>query len=169
MIPAILALAAALALSHIPPTPTPSGQQQPKPAVRATAACVAVTRVDVERELARKVSEGVAEERANRSTCDYTTRFGQITITMQRLAGPVDLTLAVRDIVAALPDAGSRLADTGVPNTKAFFVDIGTAGTQLHVIRNGQEHLLISILGCGTPSEVSRVATTLAQLALKRL
>ena len=169
MISAIFALAAALGASLTPAAPTPASQQQPKPAVRVTGACAAVTRADVERELARKVSEGVAEDGANRSTCDYTTRFGQITITTQKLAGPVDLTLAVRDIVAALPDAGSRLADTGVPNTKAFFVDIGTAGTQLHVIRNDQEHLLISILGCGTPSEVSRIATTLAQLALKRL
>lgn len=169
VIPVIIALAAAFGVGHAPTMPPLARQQQSKPAVRATTACAAITRADLERELGRKVSEAIAEEGPNRSTCDYSTRFGQITITAQKLDGAIDLTSAVRDIVAALPEAESRLAETGVPNVKAYFVDIGTAGTQLHVVRNGQDHLLISVLGCGTPSEVSKVATTLAQLALKRL
>ena len=167
MIPALLALLLAAGAVDWPGTTARVEQQRTRPA-RATTACAAVTRADVEREVRRSVSEGVAEERGKQSTCDYTTRFGQITVTMQKLSAPVDLSTAIPEIVAALPAASARPAATALPDTKAFFIDIGTVGTQLHLIRDNRDHLLISVLGCGTPTEASRIATALAQSALSR-
>jgi hypothetical protein len=130
-------------------------------------ACTAVTRADVELALGRRVDTGVEEQSGSRSTCDYTSSFGQVTITIQKLDRAVDVKSVMSDLMEALPGTIARpAASIGI---HAFFLDIDKAGTQLHVMRGERDHLLVSILGFGAPSEVSRAAAALAKTALDRL
>jgi hypothetical protein len=48
-------------------------------------------------------------------------------------------------------------------------LDIADAGTQLHVIREDREYVMVSILGFGGAGQVSAAAERLAKIALGRL
>ena len=52
---------------------------------------------------------------------------------------------------------------------QAFFVDVPGAGTQLHVIRGGREHVMVSVLGFGEAAQVSAAAERIARKVLGRL
>ncbi|HYO80639.1 MAG TPA: hypothetical protein VES20_04500 [Bryobacteraceae bacterium] len=153
-----LLLAGAAALTQPPVTHHP---------VRAFTACAAVTEWDVAQVLGRRIKAAGEQTSGNQSTCDYASSAGQVTITLQKLDEPVDPAAAMADIVSALPGAVARPVDS--KDVQAFFIDIGGTGTQLHVLRDKRQHIMISILGFGTPSQVSAAATALARTALKRL
>jgi hypothetical protein len=55
------------------------------------------------------------------------------------------------------------------PELGGFYLDIAGAGTQLHVIREEREYVMISILGLGDATQVSAAAQRLAKIALGRL
>jgi hypothetical protein len=92
---------------------------------------------------------------------------GQVTVTIQRLAREVDMEAEMQNLKEAIP--GSTVRPASGVGTKAFYLDIPDAGTQLHVIRGTRDHLLISVLGFGSAAEVSSAAARLARAALDRL
>ena len=133
--------------------------------VKAVGACSAVTANDVERALGRRVARGTEETRGADSTCDYASGNGLVSITLQRLRAPVDLTLEIASLKKEVEDSSVRLA----PEFGGFFLDIAGAGTQLHVIRENREYVMISILGFGDAAQVSAATERLAKIALGRI
>jgi hypothetical protein len=126
-----------------------------------------VTRADVEQALGRRLTEGKQEREGGSSTCDYTGRDGQVTITLQRLPAKLNIAAEIDSLKRAIPESSVRPAQ-GLGAT-AFFLDIAGAGTQLHIIRGGHDYLLVSVLGFGDAISVSPVAERLARKALGRL
>jgi hypothetical protein len=136
-----------------------------KPIGIALSACVAVSPADVKAALGRRVAAAGEESQPGTSTCDYTTTRGRVTVTLQRLAGPVDIAVESAALEHEIEGAKARPID-GIADA-AFFLDIPGAGTQLHVIRN-RVYLMVSVLGFGNSPHVSDVAERLVRIALSR-
>ena len=150
------------AIAAASPAPAPRLAQ-----TRAASACVAVTRADVEQALGRAVTGGQGQAEGVESTCDFAGGDGQVTVTIERLPAKLDLPAEMRSLKEQFPEARVREA-TGI-GTRAFFLDIEGAGTQLHVIRGDREYLLVSVLGFGDAAHVSAAAEQIARKALDRL
>lgn len=138
-----------------------------RPPWRQVSACAAVTRADVEQALGQRVAEGEEQTDGTASTCDYTGRRGQVTITVQRLTAELDLATEIESLERTIPESSVRYAP-GFRGT-AFFLDIAGAGTQLHIVRGDRNYLLVSVLGFGEAARVSRAAERMARKALGRL
>jgi hypothetical protein len=151
-------LALLFALDTHPHTTVPA-------APRALTACTAVTRIDVEMALGRKFARGADVTANGSSTCDYEANGGQVTVTMQQLGAPPDLSQEKRNLLAEFP--GSKVRETRVPGADAFFIDVPDTGTLLYVLRGGRDYVMIAILGCGEPASVSPAALRLAKTALR--
>jgi hypothetical protein len=134
---------------------------------KALGACSAVTATDVERALGRTFARGQEETRGSDSTCDYAAGTGQVSVTIQRLAGKVDVALEIAALQRTIEGASVRPV-RGL-GTVAFYLDIASAGTQLHVIRGEREYVMVSVLGFGNATLVSEAAENLARAALGRL
>ena len=132
----------------------------------APAACSLVTAADVRQALGRPVSKGAPSREGSQSTCDYDGGSGQVTVTVQRLAAPLDLRAEVASLKVGIPEGSLREAP-GIP-ARAFFLDIPGAGTQLYVIRGDTDFILVSVLGFGEATQVSAAAESLARKALAR-
>jgi hypothetical protein len=137
----------------------------PSPARQLTA-CSIVTKADVEQAIGLSVSDGTEEIQGKSSTCDYGTKTGLISITIQKLTNKPDLKNEILALKKEIPEGVVRDAP-GFP--EAFYLDIPDAGTQLHIVNGGFQHLMISILGFGDASEVSGVAVRIARKAMSRL
>jgi hypothetical protein len=155
LIPLLLAAAAAHSSS-----PAPS-----RTAAKAANACLAVTRTDVQIALGRSVGKPEEETSATTSTCDYATGRGRVTVTLQRLDRDPDVAAEIAALEREIEGAKARPAPAF--GARAFFLDIGRGGTQLHVIR-GRDYLLVSVLGFGEAPLVTPAAETLARAALSR-
>jgi hypothetical protein len=138
--------------------------QAPNP--KAISACAAVTRSDVEEALGRAVSIRNDETDRKESTCEYAGPRGQVTITIQRLTEKLNMQAEIASLKAEIPE--STVRDVAGIGTRAFFLDIAGAGTQLHVIRGETDFLMVSILGFGEGPSVSTAAETMARKALAR-
>lgn len=139
----------------------------PKP-IHVTA-CAIVTKADVEQAIRRVVNEGTEEIDGQASTCEYSTKTGLISITLQRLTAKPNLP---REVIALKKEIPEGVVREAPDFREAFYFDVPDAGTQLHVI-NGSDgsltHLMISILGFGNASEVSGAAAQIARKAMSRL
>jgi len=131
------------------------------------AACSVVTAAELQQAMGRPFSRGAESTEGAQSSCDYAGGTGQVTVTVERLAGKVDLRAEIASLKAAVPEGTVREA-AGIAG-RAFFLDIPGAGTQLYVVRGDADFVLISILGLGDASQVSAAAETLARKALGRL
>lgn len=129
-------------------------------------ACLAVTKAEIQEALGQPVTGGSEEIEGLDSTCDYSGLYGQVSITVRHLSEKLNLPAEIEALIKAVPDATVRDA-TGI-GTRAFFVDIGGAGTQLHVLRGDHEYLMISVLGFGEASRVSVAVERIARKALAR-
>ena len=159
----VLALVLMFAAAAVYTRPTPVAPTRPK----AVGACTAVTAGDLQ--LALGISFGRGQETASgtQSTCDYTARTAQVSITIQRLAGKVDIPVEIEALKRELPGSTARIVDgMGV---SAFLLEIPDAGAQLHIIRGERDYLMVSILGLGDAPVVSPAAERLARAALSRL
>ena len=134
---------------------------------KATTACAAVTRSDVELALGRKIGAGSEENSMGSSTCDYSAGGGQITVTIQHLGAAPDLDQEIASLKAEFP--GSTVRAAAVSGATAFYLDLGSDGTLLHVIRDGRDYVLVAVLGFGAPASVSGAAASLARTALGRM
>ena len=140
----------------------------PRPtASKAPGACSAVTADDLERALGRRFWRGQEESHGAESTCDYGAGNGQVSITIQRLQAKVDMAAEIASLKESIPESTVRMAEGfgGV----AFFLDIEGAGTQLHVIRDDRDYVMVSILGFGDAAQVSAAAERVARAALGRI
>jgi hypothetical protein len=129
---------------------------------RVFTACTAVTRSDVELALGRRVNGGAESDSG--ATCDYAAGRGIVTVTVQRLREEVDFAAEIGSVRAALP--GARIRPAAGLGTRAVFIELPGAGTQLHVVRQREVYVMISVLGFGEASEVSGAAESLARRAL---
>lgn len=111
------------------------------------------------------VSNGVEEIQGKASTCDYSTKTGLVSITIQRLTQKPDLRVEIAAMKKEIPEGLVRAAPGF---TEAFYLDIPEAGTQLHIVDGGSQHLMVSILGFGDASKVSSIAAQLASKAMTR-
>jgi hypothetical protein len=87
-----------------------------------------------------------------------------VTVTVQRLREEINFAAEIGSVRAAMPEAKIRPA-AGLGG-RAVFVDLARAGTQLHVVRQGDVYVMISVLGFGEAAEVSGAAETLARRVL---
>lgn len=153
-----LLLAAATTRPVVVPQPAPS---------KALGACSAVTAADLERALGRRFGRGQEESHGAESTCDYGAGNGQVSITLQRLKAKLDIPAEIESLKTSIEESTVRMVP-GLGNS-AFFLDIAGAGTQLHVIRDGRDYVMVSILGLGDAAQVSAAAERLARAALGRI
>jgi len=126
-----------------------------------------VTAADLEGALGRRFGRGQEESHGPESTCDYGAGKGQVSITIQRLSAKLDIAAEIESLKQSIPESTVRMM-TGLGST-AFFLDIDGAGTQLHVIREQRDCLMVSILGFGNAAEVSAAAERIARAALGRI
>ena len=129
-------------------------------------ACGVVTRSDVENAMGLRVANGVEERDGRASNCDYVAKGGLVSITLQRLVARPNLEVEIAALKKEIPQGVVRQAP-GFP--EAFYLDIPDAGTQLHIINDRGEHLMVSILGFGDASQVSAAALRIARSAMRRL
>ena len=139
--------------------------KQAIPAAPVTA-CAAVTRTEVEQALQKVVDGGTEATEATESTCEYSGRGGMVTVSIRRLTAKLDWAAEIESLRKAIPEAAVR-AVTGI-GSRAIFLDIPGAGTQLHAIQ-GERAIMISVLGFGEAAQVSAAAEGMARKALGRL
>jgi hypothetical protein len=142
----------------VAPLPAPS---------KALGACSAVTADDLERALGRRFWRGQEETHGAESTCNYGAGNGQVSITIQRLHARLDIPAEIESLKESIPESTVRMA-SGF-GSAAFFLDIEGAGTQLHVIRDDRDYVMVSILGFGNALQVSAAAERVARAALGRM
>jgi hypothetical protein len=129
-------------------------------------ACSLVTRFEVEQAIGRRVAEGKEESERRASNCDYSAKGALVSITIQRLTTKPALDTEIPALKKEIPEGVVREA-RDFPH--AFFLDVPDAGTQLHILNESNEYLMISILGFGDPSQVSATVLELARKAMRRL
>ncbi len=156
----ILLLLLAAATARVPTL------QPRRPPLEAPTACLALSRRDVQFALGRAVAEAEEENTAGASSCDYAAGRARVTVTLQHLDRDLDLPAEVAALEREIEGSSARPAPA--IGSRAFFLDIAGAGTQLHVIR-GRDYLLVSVLGFGEGPPVSAAAEKMARAALARL
>jgi hypothetical protein len=129
-------------------------------------ACSIVTRADVEDAIGRRVNDGQQEIQGRGSNCDYAAEGGLVSITIQKLAARPNLQVELAALKKEIPEGVVRNAPAF---PRAFYFDIPDGGTQLHIVNDNNQHLMISILGFGEASQVSGAAAQLARRAMRRL
>lgn len=160
-----MTLVAAALLFAAASTP-PTASRQPAAQLRQIPACAAATRQEVQQALRAPVDFGKASHEAGGSTCDYAGETGQVTITLRRAAAPLDLNAEIAGLRAAVPDA--RLLEIPFAGVRALLLDLHQSGAQLHILRNGRDYLLVSVLGFGNSAHARAVAESIAHRALAR-
>jgi hypothetical protein len=139
----------------------------PKPAPsKAMGACSAVTTADLENALGRSFGRGQEESHGSESTCDYGAGNGRVSITIERLRAKLDMPAEIASL--KLIEHSSVRVISGL-GSAAFYLDIAGAGTQLHVIRDDRDYVMVSILGFGDAAAVSAAAERMARAALGRI
>jgi hypothetical protein len=146
---------------------TPPAAVQRPASSRAAGACSAVTAADLERALGRRFGPGHEEGRGGESTCDYGSGNGQVSITIQRLSVKLDIPSEIESLKKSIEDSSVRMV-SGL-GSAAFYLDIAGAGTQLHVVRDDRDYVMVSILGFGGAPQVSAAAEHIARAALGRI
>ena len=140
-----------------------------KPALpsKATSACAAVTKSDVEDALGQFVGLGESEANPSHSTCDYSANGRQVSVTIGHARESLNAAMEIEALKTNFPTGKIReLTGIGV---RAFFLDIPEAGIQLNVLRGEHDYLIVSVLGFGAAEQVSAAAEKMARRALERL
>ena len=117
--------------------------------------------------MGRRFGPGQEESHGAESTCDYGVGNGLVSITIQRLTEKLDIPAEIASMKKCLAGSSVRML-SGLGST-AFFLDIAGAGTQLHVIRDDRDYVMVSILGFGDAAQVSAAAERIARAALGRI
>ena len=92
---------------------------------------------------------------------------GEVSITIPRLKAKLDVAAEIESLKRSIEDCSVRMI-SGLGGT-AFFLDIASAGTQLHVIRDDRDYAMVSIVGFGDAAQVSAAAERVARAALGRI
>jgi hypothetical protein len=162
LVTAAFLFAAASTPRLVPPAPVAR--------VQRVSACTAATRVDVQQApgtfINTDVDIGKLRQDASGSTCDYTGETGQVTIALHHSVAALDFNAEIANLKAALPEA--RLVEVTMPGVRALLVDVGGSGAQLHILRNGRDYLLVSVLGFGGSAQARTIAESIVHCALMR-
>ena len=130
---------------------------------RALGACTAVTVDDLQGTLGISFRRGQESSAGKESTCDYAVGNAQVSVTILRLDGAVDIATEMEAMKREMPGATvRRLGEAG------FVVEIPGAGAQVHVVHE-RESVMVSILGLGDGAAISEAAERLARTARGRL
>lgn len=146
-------------------TPSPA-LSAPAVRVRPVPACAAATRQEVQRALGASVDAGKLRQEAGGSTCDYAGETGQISISFHHAVAALDFGTEMLNLKAALPEA--HLTEIPMAGVRALLVELDQSGAQIHILRNGRDYLLVSVLGFGNAAQVRAIAESIAQRALTR-
>jgi hypothetical protein len=125
-------------------------------------ACTAVSADDLHLTLGVNFRGGQETSAGRQSTCDYVAGSAQVSVSIQRVNGPIDLAAEIEALKQELPGARCRMLDAAT-----FAVEIPAAGVQVHSLRGGRDYIMISILGLG--DGVGSAAQRLARIASARL
>jgi len=150
----------AVASTPYPVTPAPAAR------VRSVSACATATRQELQRDLGAAIDAGKLRQEAGGSTCDFAGERGQISISLHHTVAALDFPGEIANLKAALPEA--RLVEIPMPGVRALLVDLDESGAQIHVLRNGRDYLLVSVLGFGNANHARAIAEGIAQRALAR-
>lgn len=109
------------------------------------AACDTVTRSQVEAALGRVLKE--ESEKYSKLSCirDFSVGDVEVRISIQHLTAPLNVAAELADLQKSVPEA--KLWEVAGLNGRAFALEIPDAGTQLHVLSNDQEYMMVSVLG----------------------
>ena len=157
----ILLAALLLAVS----TPRPAATS-PVSRVQAVPACAAATRQEVQQAVGSPVDAGKLRQDAGGTACDFTSESGQVMITLHHSVAALDFNAEIANLKAAIPEA--RLVEVPMAGVRTLLVDLGGSGAQLHILRNGRDYLLVSVLGFGHSTAARVMAESIAQRALTR-
>jgi hypothetical protein len=137
------------------------------PELRMVTACAAVTKAEIEEALGRAVVQ--SEERTGRSgsSCAYAVEDGELTVSLQHSDAKVDVAAEIANLEAAFPE-GKRREIPGM-GSRAFLMELGGIGAQLHVFVGEHDYLLVSALGLGAASEVAPLAVKIGRRAVGRI
>lgn len=160
-----LLMAASTAPATTPPKPV--GPATASVVRGSVSACSAVTKADVAQALGLGVEKEDEQQEKLASTCTYTRRRAQVSVTVQRLQKKLNMETEMAALKASMPDSAVREA-SGLGD-RAFFLDIPGAGTQLYVINGDSDFVMVSVLGFGEATQVSPAAEALVRKALGRL
>lgn len=152
-----------LAVTTQSPAPAPAA---PSAQIKAMTACLAVTRAEVEAAIGQPIGSGKEHKDRATSTCQYDGADGQVTVAIYRSLVKLNLSAEIKQLQKSIPEA--KIRDAQGLGTRAFFMDMGGIGTQLHVIRGEYDYVLVSVLGFGGASRVSGAAEVIARRALDR-
>jgi hypothetical protein len=141
-----------------------ASQTRPAPILpKALGACTAVTADDLQRTLGISFRRGQESSAGKQSTCDYAVGNAQVSVTIQRLDGAVDIAAEMEAMKREMPGVTVRRLGGA-----SFIVEIPGAGAQVHAVHE-RESLMVSILGLGDGVAISDAAERLARTARGRL
>uniref|UniRef100_Q01SB4 Uncharacterized protein n=1 Tax=Solibacter usitatus (strain Ellin6076) TaxID=234267 RepID=Q01SB4_SOLUE len=129
---------------------------------KALGACAAVTADDLLNTLGINFHKGQESSTGKESTCDYAVGNAQVSVTIQRLDGAVDIAEEMAAMKREFPSATVRRLGEA-----SFVVEIPGAGAQVHAVYE-RECLMVSVLGLGDGAAVSGAAERLARTARGR-
>ena len=145
----------------------------PRPAALAdssrvplVSACAAATRQELQRAVGASIDAGKPRQEAGGSACDFIGENGQVTISLHHTVAPLDFATEISNLKSAMPEA--RLTEIPMSGVRALLVDLDSYGVQLHVLRNGRDYMLVSVLGFGNAGQARAIAQVIAQRALSR-
>ena len=130
---------------------------------KALGACAAVTAEDLQNTLGINFRKGQESSAGKESTCDYAAGNAQVSVTLQRLEGAVNLAAEMEAMKREIPGVTVRRLGEA-----SFVVEIPGAGAQVHAVRD-RESLMVSILGLGDGAAIAAAAERLASTARGRL
>jgi hypothetical protein len=128
--------------------------------------CSTVTRVQIEAAIGQRLSQGTEKESTFACTSTYSAVDISITISIRHLTKPLDLAAEIESLKAALP--GSKLSEVAGIAEHVFALEIPDAGTQLHILPNGREYLLVSVLGLDDADHGFNAAMKIARALMDR-
>jgi len=140
---------------------------KPEFAPRVQTACSAATKADIEEALGHTVANGQESRTDTGTSCNYVGAGGEVTVLVQHASVKLNIPEEIRNLKESFPNAKMREAP-GI-GKRAVFLDLPDIGTQLHVIRNDHDYLMISVLGFGDPARVAPAVEKIARKALDRL
>jgi hypothetical protein len=132
----------------------------------AIVTCSTLTRFQVETALGHRLNQDTEEYSRFACTRNYSADDVAVTISIQHLTSALDLNAELGSLKAAFP--GAKLSEVKGLAERAFALDIPGAGTQLHVLPDEREYLLISVLGVGGDDHGFNAAIRIARSLMSR-
>jgi hypothetical protein len=126
--------------------------------------CASVTRAQAEAALGRSLGPGVEEFTKLDSSCTWSGSGAALTVSVRRLTSALNLPAELANLQAAFP--GAKLMELQGFKGRAFALEIPGAGLQLHLLPEGRDYLMVSVMGAGDGQEAFDAAAKVAKALL---